>query len=228
MVRVCAYVIVLAWVILSNACISPERCAVITGTEYRAMGQRTKPSQPQKVVIDLNDSLMPEYSTAYYSKLLFLPLFLYWQNTHNITVEPGKYITTAILSQKIQKGLEKANLSEQYDSIKISIKNYNNRFVYYSDYRLLVFGVYFAVRGSSKNMSEEAPPSALDITIEIRKGKNRIEKRVVTERKRTNLSYNFMGKRTYVRNFVILQLENENLWLNKVTEAICKEISAAN
>lgn len=170
---------------------------------------------------------MPEYSTAYYSKLLFLPLFLYWQNTHNITVEPGKYITTSILSQKIQKGLEKANLSEQYDSIKISIKNYNNRFVYYSDYRLLVFGV-FAVRGASKNMSEEAPPSALDITIEIFKGKNRIEKHVVTERKRTNLSYNFMGKRTYVRNFVILQLENENLWLNKVTEAICKEISVAN
>lgn len=77
-------------------------------------------------------------------------------------------------------------------------------------------------------MSEEEPPSALDIIVEVFKGKNRIEKHVVTERKRTNLSYNFMGKRTYVRNFVNLQLENENLWLNKVIDAIIEEVLKTN
>lgn len=206
-----------------SACMSSKKCATLTDYNYQAVKSTTKFSSPQKVFVNLTETKLGPKARAEQLKSSFLPAIFYWKKENGILVYPDLITTKRLLEENIYRSCEAQKIGSRFDSLKISISNYDNSFVFNSESESYYILVYL-ITNSSKFIVDNSKLTILQVDVDLVYNQQHLKKTYNIERKSTLLDYDGSSNDVFIKQFLIEQQETERLWTNKLAEEIKRDL----
>ncbi len=206
-----------------SSCMSPKKCATLTDYNYGVIKYTTKLSTPKKVFVELPQTKLGTTAKGEQLASSFLPAIFYWKNKNQILVYPNLAATKCLLEENIQKSCETQKIGNRFDSLKISISNYDNSFIFNSEsesYFLLLY----LLTNTSKSIIDNSKETILKVDIDVIVDNQHLKRTLMVERKSTFLDFDGETREVFIKNFIQQQQETERKWTDKLAEAIKLEL----